>query len=130
VPEPALAPGGTAKVPAASEQLTGAMSGFKAVPAVAGPPQRAPLPRTAEMPRAIEERRVAPTIPTPQRPPPPDAPVRPRKKKRLLLWLTLAGLLLGAAGVGALWILQIMSDPGPPPPMPMPPGYRTAPSSR
>jgi len=127
---PALTPGGTAKVPAATEKHTGEMSGFKAVPAVAGPPQRAPLPRTAEMPRAPDERRVAPTIPTPQRPPPPDglAPA-PRKKRSLLLWLTLGGLLLGAAGIGALWILQIMSDPGPPPPMPMPPGYRTAPSS-
>jgi len=127
---PALTPGGTAKVPAATEKHTGEMSGFKAVPAVAGPAQRAPLPRTAEMPRAPDERRVAPTIPTPQRPPPPDglAPA-PRKKRSLLLWLTLGGLLLGAAGIGALWILQIMSDPGPPPPMPMPPGYRTAPSS-
>jgi hypothetical protein len=34
--------------------------------------------------------------------------------------------LLGA-GVGALWILQVMNDPGPPPPMPMPRGYRPGP---
>jgi serine/threonine-protein kinase len=128
---PALTPGGTAKVHAHAEKQTGEMSEFKAVPAVAGPAQRAPLPRTAEMPRAPDERRVAPTIPTPQRPPPPDGAVPPARKKRsLLLWLTLGGLLLGAASVGALWILQIMSDPGPPPPMPMPPGYRTAPSTR
>jgi serine/threonine-protein kinase len=131
VDAPVLTPGGTAKVPAVSEHHTGAMSGFQAVPAVAGPAQRAPLPRTAEMPRAPDERRVAPTIPTPQRPPPPDGVPAPpaRKRRSLWLWLTVGGLLLGAASVGALWILQIMSDPGPPPPMPMPPGYRTAPSS-
>jgi len=132
-PPARLTPGGTAKVPAAPAPLTAEMSHFQAVPAAAGAPPRAPLPRTAEMPRV--ERAIAPTLPTPQRPPPLDAlgaapeaaaveaPVR-RRGGSVLLWLTLCGLLLGA-GLGAIWLLQVMSDPGPPPPMPMPKGYRT-----
>ncbi|MEO8183764.1 MAG: serine/threonine-protein kinase [Deltaproteobacteria bacterium] len=136
-PPAKLTPGGTAKVPAVPAPLTAEMSHFQAVPAAAGPPPRAPLPRTAEMPRAGSEHALAPTLPTPRRPPPLDAsaaapeaaaveaPVR-RRGGSVLLWLTLCGLLLGA-GLGAIWILQVMSDPGPPPPMPMPKGYRTAP---
>jgi eukaryotic-like serine/threonine-protein kinase len=140
-PPAKLTPGGTEKVPAVAAPLTAEMSQFQAVPAAAGVPPRAPLPRTAEMPRVGNERGLAPTLPTPRRPPPPDspagapaaapevgaveAPVR-RRGGSVLLWLTLCGLLLGA-GLGAIWVLQLMSDPGPPPPMPMPKGYRTSP---
>ncbi|HKO89933.1 MAG TPA: protein kinase [Polyangiaceae bacterium] len=83
---------------------------------------------TAEMPQA---RGVAATVPTPVRPPAPHgetagaAPVR-RRGRSLLLWLTLCGLLLGA-GVGAIWISQLLSDPGPPPPLPRLHGGATAP---
>jgi eukaryotic-like serine/threonine-protein kinase len=136
----ALTPGGTAKVaavagssapaplivaaPAAAAPMTAEMSRFQAVTVdKAAAPVRAPLPRTEEMPRANEERRLAPTVPTPARPPPPDGELAvPARRSSWLLWLTLCGLLLGA-GVGTLWILQVMSDPGPPPPMPMPKGW-------
>jgi tRNA A-37 threonylcarbamoyl transferase component Bud32 len=118
-----------AVVPAQPGPMTAEMSSFRAVPAAAGAVPRAPLPRTAEMPRAAA---LPATIPTPQRPPPPDspapvvAPARARRRGSVLLWITLCGLLLGA-GVGALWLLQVMNDPGPPPPMPLPRGYRPGP---
>ncbi len=79
----------------------------------AAPAQRAPLPPTAEMPRA-EPRKLPTTVPTSD---------PPRKRRgSLWLWLTLCSLLLGA-GLGGVWLLQVMNDPGPPPPMPMPRGY-------
>jgi len=122
-----------AVAPALAGPGTAEMSHFRALPTTAGAVPRAPLPATAELPRAGNERVLPATIPTPQRPPPPDSPVAPvavparsRRGGSVLLWLTLCGLLLGA-GVGALWILQVMNDPGPPPPMPMPRGYRTGP---
>jgi serine/threonine protein kinase len=57
---------------------------------------------------------LAPTLPTP--PPPPDISYT-RRRRSALLWLTLCGVLLGAA-VGIVWLLQVSSDPGPPPPLP------------
>jgi len=136
VPAVPGAPVRAAPVPAAPRPvapLTAEMSHFQVVPATAGAVARAPLPRTAEMPRAGNQGAVAPTIPTPRRPPPPDSPAEPvaaparsGRGGSVLLWLTLCGLALGA-GLGVLWILQLMNDPGPPPPMPMPRGYRTGP---
>jgi hypothetical protein len=89
---------------------------------------------TAEMPRVASDRVLAATVPTPVRPPAPiaagtagTAPVRKRRRS-LLLWLTVCGLLLGA-GVGVIWILQILSDPGPPPPLPRLHGGAPAPRS-
>jgi len=86
---------------------------------------------TAEMPRMASERVLAATVPTPVRPPAPIAdtagavPVR-RRGRSLLLGLTVCGVLVGA-GVGAIWILQILSDPGPPPPLPRLHGAAPAP---
>jgi hypothetical protein len=82
-----------------------------------------PISRTAEMPEV--RGRVAPTLPTPDRPPPFDAPRRRGAGRVLLVWLLCLGALAGA-GVGVLWLLveagvvRVYSDPGPPPPMPQP----------
>jgi serine/threonine-protein kinase len=83
----------------------------------ASPAPRPPLPPTAEMPRV--ERALPPTVPTAD---PPAAGGSRKRRGSLWLWLTLCSLLLGA-GVGGVWLLQVMSDPGPPPPLPMPRGY-------
>jgi hypothetical protein len=85
--------------------------------------------RTAEMPE--QPRRVAPTLPTPDRPPPLDATARRGLARRLLVWLLCLGALAGA-GIGVLWLLvetgvvQLYSNPGPPPPMPQPQGVKPA----
>jgi eukaryotic-like serine/threonine-protein kinase len=78
------------------------------------------ISRTAEMPE--QGRGVAPTLPTPDRPPPLG---RRSWARRLLVWLLCLGALAGA-GVGVLYLLveagvvQLYSHPGPPPPMPQP----------
>jgi serine/threonine-protein kinase len=149
----ALAPG--------AERETGEMSQFRELPVRAGsappasamseqpaqPPSAPPGPitsaaapvplgrrppsRTAEMPEA--PRRVAPTLPTPDRPPP---IVRPRSVGRLLTIgvLCLAGL--AGVALGGLWIateagwVELYPDPGPPPPMPQPQGGSWRPPAR
>jgi eukaryotic-like serine/threonine-protein kinase len=123
---------------------TGEMSQYRAAPPRAEDPVRPPLPgpakplsRTAEMPEV--PRRVAPTVPTPARPPPPGVPPR-RGLRTLLLALVFLGA-LGGASIGAAWllseagILRLYPDPGPPPPMPQPqPGakfpVRAAPAAK
>jgi hypothetical protein len=73
-------------------------------------------------------------LPTPDRPPPLDAPARWRLARRLLVWLLCLGALAGA-GIGVLWLLveagvvELYPNPGPPPPMPQPHGVKPAPSS-
>jgi serine/threonine-protein kinase len=91
-------------------------------PIAAAPIGARPISRTAEMPEV--RGRVAPTLPTPDRPPPLGA--RKRGTGRVLLvWLLCLGVLAGA-GLGVSWLLveagvvRVYSDPGPPPPMPQP----------
>jgi hypothetical protein len=107
----------------------------RAEPSAAAPQRLGarPISRTAEMPELAG--RVAPTLPTPDRPPPLEAK-RGGFGRKLLVGLLCAGALAGA-GVGVLWLLveagivQIHSDPGPPPPMPKPaPGYKPPASPR
>lgn len=117
---PAAASPAPAVPPAAAASAAAAPAG------VAAPAQRAPLPPTAEMPRVDGARKLPTTVPTT------DAPPARKRRGSLWLWLTLCSLLLGA-GLGGVWLLQVMSDPGPPPPMPMPRGYPrpgTAPASK
>jgi eukaryotic-like serine/threonine-protein kinase len=91
--------------------------------AAAAPLGGRPISRTAEMPEV--RGRVAPTLPTPDRPPAFDAPRRRGAGRVLFVWLLCLGALAGA-GVGVLWLLveagvvRVYSDPGPPPPMPQP----------
>ena len=113
--EPPAAPGLAAPVTAA------------AAPAALG---RRPPSRTAEMPEA--PRRVAPTLPTPVRPPPPGGRRRRRGRALAIAVLCLAGL--AGISLGGLWIaseagwVRLYPDPGPPPPMPQPRGVPRAPS--
>jgi serine/threonine-protein kinase len=125
--------------PEAPGRTTGEMSRFRSLPTrpepqpAAARPHARPISRTAEMPELAG--RVAPTLPTPDRPPPLEPKGRGAARK-LFVALLCAGALAGA-GVGVLWLLveagivQIYSDPGPPPPMPKPaPGYKPPTSSR
>lgn len=84
-----------------------------------------PISRTAEMQEAPAPR-LAPTLPTPDRPPPLEVrPARRRWLRALLLWLTALAALLGATA-GVLWflneqgVIELAPDPGPPPPFPRP----------
>jgi eukaryotic-like serine/threonine-protein kinase len=108
---------------------TGEMSQYRAATPRAAEPDRAaapvpakPLSRTAEMPEV--PRRVAPTLPTPERPPPLAVPSR-RGLRALVLALVCLGA-LGGALLGVAWLLseagvfRLYPDPGPPPPMPQP----------
>src|SRR5690606_35286096 len=104
-----------------------APAGAPAPAPASGEPRLArPVSRTAEMPEV--QGRVAPTLPTPDHPPPTAA-------KRSIARKLLVGLLcldaLAGAGVGVLWVLvqagvvETYPDPGPPSPMPKPaPGYK------
>jgi serine/threonine-protein kinase len=124
VAAPAAAPGVVDPVP--GEPVTSA--------AAPGPLGRRPPSRTAEMPQA--PRRVAPTLPTPDRPPPPT----PERRRRSLGRRVFIGVvcLAGLAGVaiGGLWIaseagwVRLYPDPGPPPPMPQPQGGSWRPPAR
>jgi len=122
-----------AAAPAAARPAAPAASPPPA-PAPAAPPGGRPISRTAEMPEV--RGRVAPTLPTPDLPPPLDAPRRRGAARILLVWLVCFGVLAGA-GVGVLWLLveagvvRVYSDPGPPPPMPQPqPGAKLPTSAR
>jgi serine/threonine-protein kinase len=91
------------------------------------------ISRTAEMPERAG--RVAPTLPTPDRPPPLGGRRRSGVARRLFVWLLCLGALAGA-GFGVLWVLieagvvQLYPNPGPPPPMPQPQGLGRSPSAR
>jgi hypothetical protein len=91
------------------------------------------IARTAEMPE--QPRRVAPTLPTPDLPPPLDRATRRSLARRMLLAFLCLGALAGA-GIGVFWLLvetgvvQLYSNPGPPPPMPQPQGVKRPSSSR
>jgi hypothetical protein len=91
------------------------------------------ISRTAEMPERAG--RVAPTLPTPDRPPPLGGRRSRGLARRLFVWLLCLGALAGA-GFGVLWVLieagvvQLYPNPGPPPPMPQPRGLDRPPSAR
>jgi eukaryotic-like serine/threonine-protein kinase len=88
------------------------------------------LPRTAEMPRA-EGRVLTPTLPTPERPPPLVGKPAKRRARALWLWLTLGSVLIGASAIAAIWVMQMLNDPGPPPPLPrLQPGITPTPLAR
>jgi hypothetical protein len=80
--------------------------------------------------------RVAPTLPTPDRPPPLEGRRgRVGVVRRVLLWLLCLGALAGA-GIGVLWVLveagvvHLYPNAGPPPPMPQPRGLERPASPR
>jgi eukaryotic-like serine/threonine-protein kinase len=139
---PAALPGvGRATVNAlparAAAPPTGEMSQYRAaaprMEEPAPPPAAAgkPISRTAEMPEV--QRRVAPTLPTPDRPPPLGARARGGLRRLMLTLLWLGAI--GGALIGGAWllseagILRLYPDPGPPPPMPQPQRGAKLPSS-
>ncbi len=136
-PAPAsVVPLGTEKVPIvplAQAPGTAEMSRFRAPASPRPDPQpgpggvapnahKAPKPisKTAEM-RQQPGKPLAPTLNTPDRPPPlvGAAAPRARRARTALLLVMLCGLLVGV-GLGTVWILQIQNDPGPPPAFPTP----------
>jgi len=92
---------------------------------------RRPPSRTAEMPEA--PRRLAPTLPTPDRPPP---LTKPRRIGRGLAIGAVCLATLAGVAIGGLWLateagwVQLYPDPGPPPPMPQPQGGSWRPPAR
>jgi hypothetical protein len=121
---------GAAQPPAAA---LGAGSDAPASPLGLAPFGDRRIARTAEMPE--QGRRVAPTLPTPDIPPPLAVPTRRSFARRALVWLLCLGIVAGA-GIGVLWLLvetgvvRIYSNPGPPPPMPQPQGVKLPASPR
>ncbi|HWO10307.1 MAG TPA: serine/threonine-protein kinase [Polyangiaceae bacterium] len=123
---PPRAAGGPPVVPANGAPATAA-----AAPVALG--RRPPAP-TAEMP-AVEApahampaapRRIPPTLPTPERPPPPPLARAGVARSIAIGVLCLAGL--ATVAIGGLWLaseagwVRLYPDPGPPPPMPQPQG--------
>ncbi len=75
-----------------------------------------PISGTAEMPQRPEApspRVLTPTLSEPQG-------AARANKRAVWPWLLVGAVLIASAGIGALWLLRLGNDPGPPPPMPSP----------